>query len=298
MVPHPGQRGGRARSMTHFPAALSGKASACMRALSPATARRTSTEVTGPLFDHRLRALRRDRAARIGVETFLFDRVFEECLERLEDIRREFGSVLLVGCPNPDWPERLAPKGVSVIEPGPEMAALAGGQVADLESLPFDAEQFDLCMCIGLLETANNLPLAAAALHLVLKPGGLLLGAIAGGQSLPRLRKAMLAADKVNGRARPHVHPRVEPQALAQLLTQAGFAMPVIDLDRVEIAYCSLDRLVQDLRSMGATNVLSGQAPDPVLRGGLAAARAAFMDGKDQATEQLDILHFAAWKAG
>jgi SAM-dependent methyltransferase len=253
--------------------------------------------MSAPLFDHRLRALRRDRAVRTGTETFLYDRAFEDCLDRLTTIQRDFPTVLLAGCPNLDWPRHLAPRQVTVIDPGPLMAARAGGQCADLESLPFDPGSFDLCLSIGLLDTANNLPLAAAALNLILKPGGLLLGAIAGGHSLPRLRKAMLAADAATGRASPHVHPRIEPASLAHLLTSAGFSMPVVDIDRAELAYRSLDGLVDDLRAMGATNLLSGRSRQPLGRASLAAARTAFMNGEDRPTEQVEILHFAAWKA-
>jgi SAM-dependent methyltransferase len=249
-----------------------------------------------PLFDHQLLAMRRDRAANRGVETFLYDRAFEDCLDRLADIHATFSEVLLAGCPNPDWPRRLGAGRVEAIDPGPLMAARSGGACANLETLPFEAEQFDLCVTVGLLDTANNLELAARALHMALRPGGLLLGAIAGGQSLPRLRQAMLAADRETGHASPHVHPRIEPPALAQLLGASGFAMPVVDVDRVSIGYGSLDALVGDLRAMGATNILCARSRRPLGRGALDAARAAFLAGADRVQEQVDILHFAAWK--
>jgi SAM-dependent methyltransferase len=254
--------------------------------------------VTTALFDHRLRALRRDRAVRAGRELFLYDRAFEDCLERLADIRMEFTDMLLAGCPNPAWPERLGAGSIAIVDPSPLMAQTAGGQIADLETLPFDADRFDLCVSVGLLDAANNLPLAAAALNLVLKPGGLLLGAIAGGHSLPRLRHAMLAADAVAGSASPHVHPRIEAASLAELLTAAGFAMPVVDVDRVEITYATLDGLVRDLRAMGSTNILNARSSKPMSRAALKAARLAFLDGNVCAREQVEILHFAAWKAG
>jgi hypothetical protein len=226
----------------------------------------------------------------------LYNRAFDDCLERLADIRSEFADVLLAGCPNPDWPQRLSAKRVTVIDPGPLMAARAGGTCADLESLPFDGGGFDLVVCLGVLDTANNLPLATAALQLVLKRGGLLMGAIAGGHSLPRLRQAMRAADSVGGFASPHVHPRIEGPGLANLLTAAGFSMPVIDVDRVELGYGSLDALVRDLRAMGATNILSARSRRPLGRNALEAARTAFLDGAEKAAEVVEILHFAAWK--
>ena len=227
----------------------------------------------------------------------LYDRAFEDCLERLADIRNDFADVLLVGCPNAAWPQRLDGKRVTVVDPGPLMAQQAAGKCADLESLPFDGGTFDLVLCIGLLDTANNLPLAAAALHLVLKPGGLLLGAIPGGQSLARLRSAMLAADAVAGQASPHLHPRIEGPGLAQLLTGAGFAMPVIDVDRVDLSYSSLDGLVRDLRAMGTTNILQTRSRRPLSRSAWQAAKSAFVGGADRVMERIEILHFAGWKA-
>jgi NADH dehydrogenase [ubiquinone] 1 alpha subcomplex assembly factor 5 len=249
-----------------------------------------------PLFDHRQRAMRRDRAARIGTEYFLYDRAFDDCLERLAEIRGEFPEVLLAGCPNPDWPQLLGDKQVAVIDPGPMFAERARGKCADLEALPFAPDRFDLCLCIGLLDTANHLELAAAALHLILKPGGLLLGAIAGGHSLPRLRAAMLAADAVSAQASPHIHPRIEAPSLARLLSGAGFAMPVVDVDRVDIAYGSLEAMVSDLRRMGATNILTARSPRPFPRAAMRVAQLRFMEDGDCAVEQIEILHFAAWK--
>lgn len=259
--------------------------------------RRTSAKVHTPLFDHDLLAVRRDRATKLGIETFLYDRVFEDCLDRIADLQRIFSNGLLAGCPDPSWPERLALRHIEVIDPGPLMASGAGGRRADIERLPYEAEQFDLCLSIGLLDTANNLPLAAAALYLVLEPGGLLIGAIPGGQGLPRLRSAMLAADAVAGQASPHTHPRIEAPALARLLSEAGFREPVVDIDRAEVAYRSLDALVHDLRAMGTTNVLSARSRRPLGRQALEAARGAFLDNNERVIEQVEVLHFAAWKA-
>jgi len=217
-------------------------------------------------------------------------------MDRLADVREIFADALLVGCVNPDWPGRVGAANVSIVDPSPLMAQDAGGQCADLESLPFDGEQFDLVVTIGLLDTANELRLAAAALSLVLKPGGLLLGAIAGGNSLPGLRRAMLAADAVTGQTTAHVHPRIEATSLAQLLSASGFVEPVVDVDRVDLRYGSLDGLVRDLRKMGMTNILTARSHRPLARASLQAARASFLNGQDRAVEQVEILHFAAWK--
>jgi hypothetical protein len=87
---------------------------------------------------------------------------------------------------------------------------------------------------------------------------------MSGADTLPELRSAMRAADQVTGEATAHVHPRIEAAALAPLLSAAGFAEPVVDIDRVRVAYASLNRLVADLRGMGTTNVLAARSRRPV----------------------------------
>jgi hypothetical protein len=106
----------------------------------------------------------------------------------------------------------------------------------------------------------------------------------------------MRAADAVTGAAAPHVHPRVEAAALSPLLSDAGFIAPVVDIDRVEVSYRSLERLITDMRAMGATNVLASRPPS-LSRAGRDAAMKAFADAGDgeRTMETFEILHFAAW---
>jgi len=76
-----------------------------------------------------------------------------------------------------------------------------------------------------------------------------------------------------------------------------GLLVELVDVDRVELSYGSLGGLVRDLRAMGATNILQSRSRRPLSRSAFKAARAAFLDGADRANEQIEILHFAAWKA-
>jgi SAM-dependent methyltransferase len=162
--------------------------------------------------------------------------------------------------------------------------------------MKFPSGSFDLCVAVGTLDTINDLPAALRRIGAWMKPDGLLLGVMPGGDTLPQLRAAMRAADMVAGAAAPHVHPRVEASALGHLLSAAGFVMPVVDVDRVRVAYSSLLQLVGDLRGMAATNVLRARAR-LLNRTALAAADAHFRDaGHDGRTvETFDLLHFAAW---
>lgn len=250
------------------------------------------------LFDMKLRALRRDRAAQMGVELFLHERAFEDCLERIALQQRRFGHALLIGCPDPQWPKRLRAFAdtVEVRDPGPAFARRVGGsQIIEDYWEPSEAAS-DLVLAIGTLDTVNDLRLAMRLIRHAMTPDALFIGSMSGGDTLPKLRAAMRAADATNGIAVPHVHPRVEAAALAPLLTEAGFTNPVVDVDRVTASYRSLDHLVADLRAMAATNVLAAR-PRFVGRAARQAARAAFAAAGDgeRTVETFGILNFAAW---
>jgi SAM-dependent methyltransferase len=253
------------------------------------------------LFDMKLRALRRDRAARTGPELFLFERVFADCMERIALMNRGFDRALMIGCPDRGWPERLraAAAEVDVRDPGPRFAARAGGAAVVEDSWEPEARSYDLVVAIGTLDTVNDLPLALRLIAYAMRPGGLFIGAMSGGDTLPQLRASMRAADALAGVAAPHRHPRIEASALSPLLGDAGFLRPVVDVERVQVSYRSLDRLVADLRAMGATNVLRSKAP-PFTRSQRSAAARDFAQRATggRTTETFEILHFAAWAAG
>jgi NADH dehydrogenase [ubiquinone] 1 alpha subcomplex assembly factor 5 len=250
------------------------------------------------LFDMRLRALRRDRAFRAGPGLFLHERVFSDILERLAGINRTFSTALLVGAPDPAWRDRIAKiaEDVTVVDPGREFARAAGGEVVVEDRIDLEPSSFDLVVAAGTLDSVNDLPGALLRMRFLLKPDSLLIGALSGGDTLPRLRRAMRAADTVMGAASPHVHPRVEPAGLAHLLSAAGFAMPVVDVDRIRVGYSSLRALVRDLRGMGSTNILASRSKSSLTRAALAAAEREFReDGADRTVETFEMLHFAAW---
>jgi NADH dehydrogenase [ubiquinone] 1 alpha subcomplex assembly factor 5 len=266
--------------------------------LSPHSARRTSAAVNRDLFDRHLRALRRDRAARSGRDLFLFERAFDDCLDRLRDIPRSFERALLLGCPSPEWPERLKAFAdeVEVCDPGGLFAAQAGGEQVEEDRHDFGEKHFDLCVAIGTLDTVNDLPLALQLLGRSLRPDSPLIGAIAGGNSLPALRSSLIEAGRAEGLVVGRTHPRIEPASLAQLLSAAGFNMPVVDVDRVRLRYQDLGALIRDLRAMGATAV-PAERPPPLSRHGAKLASAAFSAQaiKGRTEEILEILHFIAW---
>jgi SAM-dependent methyltransferase len=229
--------------------------------------------------------MRLDRAVRHGPELFLHERSFEDILDRLSLIRRKFDRALLIGRFEAAWRDRL----------------LAFAQSVDvIESdalLTLEPGAYDLCVAASGLDTVEDLPNALLTLRFALREDSLLIGAVPGGDTLPALRAAMRAADEKMGAATAHVHPRIEPAGLTSLLTAAGFSMPVVDLDRVQVTYKGLWDVVRDLRAMGATNILSARSRRPLSRLAVNAAAEQFDAAahKGRVAEMFEILHFAAW---
>ncbi len=205
---------------------------------------------------------------------------------------------MLIGVPDPGWVTRLRAHADTVesVDPGALFATAAHGVHAEEDRHNYGIARFDLVVAIGTLDTVNQLGPALAAIRRSLRPDSPLLGALAGGDSLPSLRRAMLTADRLTGPVAARIHPRIEPSALAALLGAAGFVMPVVDVDRVALRYQTLAALVRDLRAMGASNMLVEQAP-PRDREWAALAAAAFaaeaVDGRTE--ERIDLLHFLGW---
>ena len=243
--------------------------------------------MSGPIFDDQALALRRQRALRQGPRLFLAERAIEDLADRLSLVQRRFGRALLVGCPDPRLAEPLTGAAEQLII------------VPTLDDVArFPPGSFDLLLVLGQLDTANELRAVLHILRALLTGEALFVGAFPGSNSLPALRTAMLAADRAGSAgAAPRVHPRIEASAVGGLLEEAGFVMPVVDIDRVRLAYRTLDDFVADLRGMGATNILSGRSRTPLLRTALASARTEFIRLGDggRTVETVELIHLAAW---
>jgi len=236
--------------------------------------------------DRRLSLLRRARAARSGRDAgFLARRAADELIDRLDLVARDFATALDVSAV-PALAERLAGRGIAVAQ-------------CDEAGLPNAGGPFDLATSLGLLDTVNDLPGALALIRRALKPDGLFLAAFAGAGSLARLKQAMRAGEEAEGGgAAPRIHPQIDVRAAGDLLVRAGFALPVVDREVIEVRYPSLTALVHDLRAMGATNLLAGQSARPFGRAGLAAATAAFAaeaDADGKTAERFEIVYLSGW---
>jgi SAM-dependent methyltransferase len=240
------------------------------------------------------------------VETFLLDRVAADLAERLTAVLRRFDLVLDLGTPGDALRAALAdvPSVGTVISaraPPPESEAGATRfVVADEEALPFRAAVFDLVASALSLQFINDLPGALVQIRRVLKPDGLFVAALAGGDTLTELRQSFAAAEsEVEGGISPRVAPFADVRDLGALLQRAGFALPVTDVDRIRVRYRSVFALMHDLRRMGATNALHDRRRTPLKRATLMrmaeiyAERFADADGRLRAT--FEIVWLSGW---
>ena len=258
------------------------------------------------LFDRALLAQRRQRARSLGIVTFLLDRVAEDMAERLSAVKRTFEVAVDLGTPT-DAVRRtiLAAGTVERINAAvPNAPAQPDGRtpvvVADEERLPFRDASLDLVVSGLALQFVNDLPGALVQIRRALKPDGLFLAALVGGDTLTELRQAFAAAEaEVEGGASPRVAPFADVRTVGALLQRAGFALPVTDVDRVVARYDSPLRLMHDLRRMGATNVLAERRRGALRRATLRrvvdiyAERFADPDGRLRAS--FDVIWLSGW---
>ena len=166
--------------------------------------------------------------------------------------------------------------------------------------MPFGDGIFDLVVSALALQFVNDLPGTLVQIRRTLKPDGLFLAALIGGETLTELRQSFAAAEsEVEGGVSPRVAPFADLRDLGALLQRAGFALPVTDIDRIIVRYDSAFALMHDLRRMGATNLLIDRRRVPLRRATLMrmaeiySERFSDADGRVRAT--FEIVWLSGW---
>lgn len=247
------------------------------------------------LFDRKLLRERQRRAGKAGAENFLLARTAEELLARLGTITRKFPRAALLATPDTG---------------GLRRQLLASGKIETVDVLDIDdaaeqitgaaARDYDLVISLLAMQWLNDLPGVLAQIRRLLKPDGLLLAAMVGGDSLAELRDALASAEsEIEGGISPRVSPFVEVRVLGGLLQRAGLALPVTDVDRFTVRYADALALMHDLRRMGATNILHERSRKPLKRATLFRAaeiyRERFADADDRVRATFEILWLSGW---
>ena len=256
------------------------------------------------IFDRALIRARRRRAAAIGPATFLLDRVADDLADRLPVVLRRFDLALDLGSPGDAVRAALARLGsigsiVSADTVSEATAATAPFVVADEEALPFRDAAFDLVVSALSLQFVNDLPGTLVQIRRALKPDGLFLAALIGGETLTELRQSFAAAEsEIEGGVSPRVAPFADLRDLGALLQRAGFALPVTDVDRVTVRYDTTFALMRDLRRMGATNALFDRRRVPLKRATLMRMAEIYAEGFTDADGRLRATFEIVWLSG
>lgn len=261
------------------------------------------------VFNRRVVRLHRERAARAGGDRdFLFREVGDRLLDRLDDVRRRFPLALDLGCRDGLLAGMLERRGgiesLVQCDLAPVMASgaarLGPALAVDEEALPFAEGSFDLILSNLALHWVNDLPGALVQIRRALKPDGLFLAALLGGETLQELRQAMAEAELAEeGGMSPRVSPFADIRDAGNLLLRAGFVEPVADADKIVVSYGDPFRLMADLRAMGEANAVRERRQGFTRRATMAAAARRYAeifagpDGRLPATFQ--VIFLTAW---
>lgn len=249
------------------------------------------------IFDH---DLRRRRLVRFGEpDGVLLPRIAEEMSVRVGAVMRDFHRVVDLDTPGGDVAHALS--ALPNVHQPPVRAGRDGtvAVVCD-EALPFAHGALDLVASAMSMHWVEDLPGRLVQIRRALKPDGLFMAAVPGGETLTELRQAFAEAEtEMEGGASPRVIPFADVRDLGSLLQRAGFALPVVDTDRFTVRYRDVLGLFRDLRALGASNPLIARRRMPLRRATLArlakiyAERFADPDGRLRVT--VEIVWMSGW---
>lgn len=234
-------------------------------------------------------------ARRFADHDFLHRRAMVDIVDRLETVTRDFPRALIVGAgPLTDLLTPACGVGeVTHMDAAP--AWLPGDDMrvaADAENLPFAPHAFDLIVSVLTLHAANDILGALIQARQALKPDGLFIAAVFGEGTLQNLRAAFNEAEIAEtGALSARVAPFAALQDFGQALARAGFAMPVTDVDPVQVSYKDPYSLIRDLRGIGETGALASR-PAALTR---ATAASALQRFSENARETFTIVYLTGW---
>ncbi|KXS10570.1 S-adenosyl-L-methionine-dependent methyltransferase [Gonapodya prolifera JEL478] len=278
----------------------------------------TSTPATTQaqiIFDRHVKKLQRDKSVHHpeNAQTdYIKDEVAERLVDRLMDIKRRFKTVvdLGAGCGHvvkfldKEICEEVIQTDISQQmldrDKDKEYEVTIQRQVVDEENLSFEPDSLDVVLSSLSLHWVNDLPGALIQVNRALKPDGVLLGAMFGGDTLFELRTSLQLAElEREGGLSPHVSPMINVSDIAQLLSRAGFTLTTVDSEEIVVRYPSIFELMEDLGAMGESNAVISRKPF-LRRDTLIAASSVYKelygkeDGSIPATFQ--VIFLIGWK--
>ena len=248
------------------------------------------------IFDARLW---RNRAKRFRPQfqrsDFVLRRVLEDMADSLGAINRNFQSGLELNA----LPLRLTefvPEG-KITHLNEEVRDID----LDATPLPYASDSLDLIVSALGLHRINDVPGALVQIRRALKPDGFFIAAMMGGETLTELRQCLIEAElEVRGGYGPRIFPFAESHDVIELMKRIGFAMPVVDSDRLKVSYEHPLALMHDLRSMGESNILL-ERPKTGLNKAILERLCAlyfekFSNDEGRIIASFEIIHLSGWK--
>jgi SAM-dependent methyltransferase len=235
------------------------------------------------LTDSNALARNRARARRMPAD-FLQNAMADEVQERLIDVNRPFTSALIITGTPDLWRARMPDAHI----------------IADTDVLDAEQGTYDLVIHALSLHWAQDLVGQLVQSRRALKPDGLFIATLFGGDTLNELRTALAEAEvAVTGGLSPRVAPMAEIRDLGGLLQRAGLALPVADATPFNVTYTDIYALMRDLRAMGEGNALAARLRKPTRRAVFKQAAAIYdqhfglSDGRIAAT--FDVVTLTGW---
>lgn len=165
----------------------------------------------------------------------------------------------------------------------------------DAFALPLGEASVDLIFSNLMLQWCDDLDRVLAELRRVLRPGGFLAFSTFGPDTLRELRTAWSRVDQAT-----HVHDFIDMHDVGDALVRAGFAEPVLDVERLELTYPDVLALTRDLKAIGAHNVTAERARGLTGKDKWRAMTSAYESFRreDRLPASYEVVYGAAWSAG
>ncbi len=165
------------------------------------------------------------------------------------------------------------------------------------EVLNIDKSSLDCVFSNLNLHWINDLPGVFIQINNILKPDGMFLASVFGGDSLSDLRQALMQAEmEISGGVSPRISPFIDIKDMGALMQRAGFALPVVDSDTITVEYSDIFKLMKDLKGMGEGNCLSQRRKNFTPKAVFDRAAEIYpkINGKIEA--KFEILYIIGWK--
>lgn len=255
------------------------------------------------IFSRDLIKKRRERiATNFTNHAFLNQEISARLIDNLQDIKRDFKTIL-----NMNGHDQLIKHALPqslILKQDLALTMIKNSSCfalqADEELIPIQNQCLDLVLSCLNLHWVNDLPGTLVQLLSCLKPDGLFIAAMLGGETLTELRQAMMKADIDHlGGISPHISPFIDVRDAGALLQRVGFALPVVSTERITVTYTDAFALMKELKAMGENNALikrsKGLSSPKLMMKVAEVYHDMFADDTSRIPATFDIIYLQGW---